>query len=196
MGKIILNLFLLINCSVFSQSEDVVRKILVKTVTPKEGAVTQLPFWDFNEKTDTIYKFDVPFIKSKLKSKEFYKVNFTFIDDRHSSSENCLIMFDNGSKKIIMLPPKWYSGLKREFYKKFIGIKLINEKEKEQFAKDIGSILKFEDNSAIKEIIVGINLISINISSSDDIDIVQIFLKNNKVIQICRVTENIIDSVK
>ncbi len=199
MKKVILFL-LFCTLSTYSQSKDEVKKILIERYTHKSGDTIHLPNWDFLN--DTIKSFNLPFISSKLKSKIFFKTKFSFLDDLHSSFDDCIIMFDNQTKEVIVHLPFWYFGMEKKFYKEFIGISLLNKIEKKQFAEDLGAIfILYNNKSKIKNIVVDKNMVVLNIISPNDDypDILQIFFSKNKIIEIKWLTgkyQNIEDTIK
>ena len=191
-------LLLFFTLSVYSQSKDEVKKFLIKEFTHNYGDTIQLPNWEFLN--DTISNFNLPFISSKLKSKSFYKTKFGFLDNLHSSYDDCIVMFDNQTKNLIVHLPIWYSGMEESFFREFIGLSLINKKEKKQFAKDIGTILIFYDEqSKLKNIVIDKNTVILSITSQNDYpETIQIFLNDNKIVEIKRLTgkyQNIADKI-
>jgi hypothetical protein len=180
---------LLFSFFAFSQSEIEVENILSKKYPFKDLYVGEN--WVFRKQYDSIKKFDVPLISSKLKTKEFYITHLSFVGD-HFFDPFCIIMYNTLEKNLIMFPPKWFSGIPQEFYKEFIGIELNNIDEIKQFASEFELIVM--NDSGIeklrkKEIDSNSIIYSSGLQHQDNLfDIIKIIIKNGKVDEIQRLS--------
>ncbi|SEQ08267.1 hypothetical protein [Flavobacterium urocaniciphilum] len=148
MKKIILYIFLIIGLNGFSQESNQLIKLLTEKFPVKESFVAD-GIWIYHSEFNKPKKLEMPFIQSNLTNYELYSVKITNYLDYHVNDCDCLILFDKSKNTINFAPPLWYSGLEKDFYKNFIGIKFKDISEIEKFVKEFQSIILYGTNETI-----------------------------------------------
>lgn len=153
MKKIILYVFLIIGLNSFSQENDQLIKLLTEKFPVRESFVAD-GVWIYYPEFYKPKKLEIPFIQSNITNYELYSVNITNYLDSHVNDCDCLIFFNKFKNEIIFAPPLWYSGLEKDFYKNFIGLKFKDILEIEQFVKEFQTVILTDTNETIGNILI------------------------------------------
>lgn len=151
--KTFLFIFLILGLNSFSQENTQLIKLLSEKFPVRESFVAD-GVWIYYPEFYKPKKLEVPFIQSKFTNYELYSVNITNYLDSHVNDCDCLILFDKSKNEIIFAPPLWYSGLEKDFYKNFIGLKFKDILEIEKYVKEFQRIILTDTNETIDNILI------------------------------------------
>ncbi len=199
MKQFLLIIFLLLSTFVNSQT---VRKFTraLKEKYPQKESFTADGIWIYYPHS-VPEELDFPVLKRLKPSWTFYKVSLTNHLDSHILESECVVFFDASSKELILNEPIWFGGLCRDFYKKFIGIK-VKKNELQQFADEFEQILLFGSDEFVDSKIVNASEITYNlvrVKSNGIYRIIQISFDSQSIIEIkdqAAPTLEVIDVIK
>ncbi len=150
MNKILI-LLIGIQYSAFGQDFSMLKSEL-KTKFPNDSIVGE-NVWAFYEEMANIKEINKSIVKKYLNNSSIYQVTLTNYLGYHIADADCLVIFNNKTFELELIPPIWFDLSMNDFLSKFFGKQFKSKLELKKFIYQMqelmltGSILKnFENN--------------------------------------------------
>ncbi|MBQ4805824.1 hypothetical protein J8L88_23405, partial [Aquimarina sp. MMG015] len=144
--------------------------------------------WAFYEEMANIKEIDKSIVKKYLNGSNIYQVTLTNYLGYHIEDADCLVIFNNKTSELELIPPIWFDLSMDDFFSKFFGKQFESKSELKKFIFQIqelmltGSVLKSFENNKFESNKISFDLIETRRSKKKVWRRMEIEIKDNVMI--------------
>ncbi|WP_046758909.1 hypothetical protein [Kordia jejudonensis] len=144
--------------------------------------------WAFYEEIANIKEIDKSIIKKYLNGSNIYQVTLTNYLGYHIEDADCLVIFNNKTSELELIPPIWFDRSMNDFFSKFFGKKFESKSELQKFISQMqdlmltGSVRKNFENTKFESNKISFDLIETRKSKKKVWRKMEIEIKDNVMI--------------